>query len=531
MKNNHDLGEELEKALNDLKFDEARKVADELARNVTSKLAQDVANELTKTRATRVKCPEMLRHILMIAETYFYNGRISEAHKLLRPLAESRKTLSAFVDATSDVPMRERLQLVEYFYSKHELDKATKLADQLLETVHKKPNEVRFEQGEVEYFRVRIANRKADYAAMLDCAMRALSALTDSDQGSSNSDHGSSEMLRVRWRLGQLLLVFGRGARKYGDPGRGDARLHLARWLLHGISDEMSKANVKHALGSMYRAQGGVSDDEIKSYRDIARKHLEDARDVYERLGHTLYCSRIHRSLGIFWLSQHLYEEATKEFDTAMSFAIKADSTRQCATINVWKSWLAQERENPDLAGAIALGEAAISTLDKEDVPDVCVDAHLATGSAYFLKHDLVRAEQFFKDGLKIAQKQKLRKHQINVHLSLAHLFERRSDIRLAWDHYHAAMRVVPDGKFPDSRFLREKKQHVKVALEKADTFHLPFDTCIQRDKPLKHWQKELESWLIKQAYRREDGKIGKVAEQLGIPRQRVSKYIKEKKL
>lgn len=527
MKNRHDLGEALEVALANLEFAKARTVADELAKDVTSKVAQDVANELVKSGNDATNSQDILRYILMIAEMYFYNGRISDAQKLLRPFTE-KKVLKSFVDGTSAIPMRERLQLVEYWYSKHELKTATDLADQLLETVHKDSPEARFEEGEIEYFRVRIANRKADYEAMLNCTMRALSALTDSNHDSVDVDFNSPQMRRVRWRLGQVLLVFGRGAWKYGDPGRGDARLHLARWFLRGLSDEMSYANVLRALGSMYRAQGGALDDETISYRDMARTHLEQARDIYERFGHTLNCSRIHRSLGILWLSQKLYEKAAKEFETAMNYAEKEKSTRQIATVKVWKSWLVQERENPDYDGAIALGKEALE--DLKDVPPVCIDAHLSIGSAYFKKHELGEAEFHFKEGLEIAQTQKLKKHQINVLLSLAHLSERRSDIRQAWDYYNAAIRVVPDGKFPDSRFLHQKRRDVKEALEQYATFNLPFDECLQKNKPLKYWQKELESWLIKQANREEKGKIGNIAKKLGIPRQRVSKILQGKK-
>lgn len=530
MNNRRDSGKALRKALTNLDFDTARTLANELAKDVTERVTQQVADEVLKGSEAPAKSLDTLRCILMIAETYFYNGRTSEAHQLLRPFTEKKGALKAFVNATSEIPMRERLQLVEYLYSNNELDKATDLADQLLKTVHKESSEARFEEGEIEYFRVRIANRMANYEAMLNGTMRALSALTDSDHGSPDSDFNSQQMRRVRWRLGQVLLVFGRGAWKYGDPGRGDARLHLAEWFLRGLPDKMSYANVQRALGSMYRAQGGSLDDEAISYRDMARTNLEQARDVYKRLGHTMNCSRVHRSLGILWLSQRVYETAAKEFETAINYAEKENSTRQIATIKVWKSWLAQERENPDYDGAIALGKDALENLNEKEVPAACVDAHLSIGSAYFMKHDLGQAESHFKEGLEIAQTQKLKKHHINVLLSLAHLSERRSDIRQAWDHYRAAMKVVPDGKFPDSRFLRQKKRHVKEALEKYATFNLPFDECIQKNKPLKYWQKELESWLIKQADQREKGKIGNIAKQLGIPRQRVSKLLKEKK-
>lgn len=168
MNNRRDSGKELRKALTNLDFDTARTLANELAKDVTERVTQQVADEVLKGSEAPAKSLDTLRCILMIAETYFYNGRTSEAHQLLRPFTEKKGALKAFVNATSEIPMRERLQLVEYLYSNNELDKATDLADQLLKTVHKESSEARFEEGRLNIFECEL---QTEWQIMRRCSM------------------------------------------------------------------------------------------------------------------------------------------------------------------------------------------------------------------------------------------------------------------------------------------------------------------------------------------------------------------------
>lgn len=91
MNNRRDSGKELRKALTNLDFDTARTLANELAKDVTERVTQQVADEVLKGSEAPAKSLDTLRCILMIAETYFYNGRTSEAHQLLRPLQRRKE--------------------------------------------------------------------------------------------------------------------------------------------------------------------------------------------------------------------------------------------------------------------------------------------------------------------------------------------------------------------------------------------------------------------------------------------------------
>jgi tetratricopeptide (TPR) repeat protein len=507
---------QLRSLLEELNFDKAAEVADELAKRYF--------NQSSSSDETTATHPD-LKLLLMIIETLFYRGKTNDPFvtKYLRPYAHTLTGIRRFIEETSDIPMRWRLQLGEYVYSRRNLRLATAIADALSEEVHEElsrspsDSEKRYELGEIEYFRLRIAHRQAQYTEMLNHSLHAITALTAAD----TADTASSLTFRVRWRLGQVLLVFGTGAWRHGDPGRGEPRLHMARWLLKGIPDHLSNANVQHALGAMYRAQG--------AYKE-AKPYLDAARVQYEALGHSLNRARIHTSCGIYWLSQKELNKASVEFESAMTFADDVKSSKQQAEIHFWQCWLALAHTKPDLDNALTLGKEALKALDKhrdaqEDVYHVRIDAHLALGSVCYKSRRFEQAQKHFDQALKIASNQRLRKHQINAHLSLAELALDFQDTQSAWDHYNAATtRVVSENQYPDSKYLKEKRDRIKRRLEEKNVFYVSYDDFVREGKTLKKYVTGLESWLVDQAEKEVGSKDVNIAKRLAETRQRIAK-------
>ncbi len=504
---------ELRRMLEELQFDKAGEIADKLASHYLNLPSETDQRKHAITGAT-------LQVLLMITETLFYRGKTDSplVTRYLSPYTRSFKNIKRFITETRHIPMRWRLQLGEYVYSRRNLRLATFLADalseELNEALRKKPgdNAKRYELGEVEYFRLRIALRWANYEEMLKHSLRAIASFTA-------ADNAGVETLRVRWRLGQVLLVFGTGAWRHGDPGRGEPRLHLARWLLKSIPDYLSNANLHHALGAMYRAQGFPME---------AKQYLDEAHKQYIRLNHRLNCARIQTSLGIYWLTQKNLNKATDEFDSAMRLAEEVKSYKQQAEIHVWQSWLVLAHRRPCLDEARAHGEEALKALQQNlntqaDVHHVRIDAHLALGNVHSESLHFERAKEHFIKALKIASAQKLRKHQVNAHLSLAELALKCSDTRAAWNHYNeATKRVVPESRFPDSKYLVEKRDRVKKSLGEMNSFHVSYEDFIRDGKTLDEYTERLQSWLVDQADNEVGGRVGKIANRLGIPRQRI---------
>lgn len=506
--------DQLKSLLEELNFDKAAEVADELTkRYLTQSFSAD------KSNATDLQ----LR--LMIIETLFYRGKTTDplVKQYLRPYVKNselnRPRLRRFIVETRGIPMRWRLQLGEFVYSRRNLHLATEIADALSEEVNEAlsqtpgDSEKRYELGEVEYFRLRIAHRRANYSEMLNHSLRAFTAFTAADTA-------PSETVRVRWRLGQVLLVFGTGAWRHGDPGRGEPRLLLARWFLKGIPDRLSNANGQHALGAMYRALG--------AYKE-AKPYLDAAREQYEAIGHLLNCSRIHTSCGIYWLSQKKFDKATAEFDSALKLCEKMDTPKQKAEIHVWQCWLELAHTKPDLDKARMLGTVAFKALNEhrdkqEDVYHVRIDAHLALGSVCCKRRSFEQAQKHFERALKIASLQKLRKHQINAHLSLAELALHFRDTQSAWDHYNAATtKVVSENQYPDSKYLKEKRDRLKKLLEEENVFYVSYKDFVDDGKTLLQYRERLESWLVDQAEKQVGCQTVDIAKRLGATRQRIA--------
>ena len=518
MKNRDDLGQKLREQLTALKFEDAIKEAERLKRQTKLELL----------------------HKLMIAEVLYYTGRDEEAENYFKPYVKSDATIQDYFAKTKIFPMRWRLMIVQYLYAKRELESAMKIAEQLLETCKTNdmsPEDQSFEEGEVEYYLVQIARRKANYDDLLSHALRAIALFTASDRDPSK------EAPLVRWRLGQVLLIFGSGAHEFGDPRRDEPRLQLAHWLLKTLPDSRSYANVLHALGSMLRARGTALDE--------AKRYLDKARELYEssKPNHPRDLSGIHINLGIYWLSQHAHyvredkrdpgqceqaiENAKKEFSTAAKHADGiADWASRRAEIHVWRSWLAQEQSEPDFNTAKAEANMALSELatlgKREGTPyHIQVEAHLALGNALFAEKDFVEAERSFDRANTIATEQKLRKHQIHSHLCLAELLLKRSDLQSASDHFYTATeKIVPDDKFPESAYLHAKRDRIERKLKEAHAFYLVFDEQDHRDMSLNACREKLDLWLIKHTYLKEGRRIGKAAEQLKIPRQRLRQFL-----
>lgn len=524
MKTIEQLSKQLEDSLTCLDFRTANDAADELAKEYVGRHLRSHWER------------PAIQHILMITETFFYRGQTKVARALVAPYAISQegieqlkrddqldssavsaKRLKEFIKATDGLPMRWRLQVVELLYSLRFLESAKKLVDQLFETLPHVGSE--FEMGEIYFFRVRIAHREASYDKLLSHAMRAIAALTD-------IDNPKLEML-VRWRLGQLMLVFGSGAFRYGVSDYGVARLHLSRWFLAPLPDELNKANALHILGSMYRSQRNANHD--------AGKYLNQARDEFERLKHSLNLARATISLGVYWLNKkadnpndptHL-TQAGKQFNEAERLAKETGSKRQLAEVYVWQSRLAQQEKNPNIGRAIALGKQAIDLIKEvEKEHYIQVEALLALGNAYLAKDDLKEAEEHFREAQEIASEPRLPKHLFNALLSLAELHLRRSDIQQAWDFYTLATTTVfPNNVIPDNQYLCDKQERVRTSLEQANTFYLTFNEFMRQGKSLTQCQKDLESWLINQAQKHEQGNKAKTAKRLRIPRQRLYNY------
>lgn len=487
-----------------------------------------------------------LKILLMIAETRFYRGDRQSARELLAPLVFTKqgieqvkkgetphttqireKAIANFVNMTITIPVRWRLQLGELLYSFRLFDAAKTLANQLVGECRNMDKE--FEQGEIEFFRLRIAHRQAMYNEMLDSAMLAMTAFATSSSSKIVSEDAKQKERpdRVRWRLGQLLLSFGSGVWKFGDPHRGIARLHLAEWMLAELPDKLSLANAKQAIGSMYRAQG--------QFPEKAKWYLEQALEAYEGLNHDLNVSRAWTSLGAYWISQKNPGEAQRCLSNAMTSAEKARSRRQRAEIFVWRSWIAQGEGNRQRA--LEEGEKALNLLDKRDEPFAIVEAYLAIGSAYLMKDNSLRMEDTFAqaernltEALKIAKEYKLRKQHINVLLTLGELRCRQLDFPRAWDYYaEATTKIFPDDKFPDSEYLRKKRDDLKKQLDRSNVFYLTFEEALEKEKILDDCRYNLDLWLINTMRKKEDGNTEKAAEELGISRQRLSRYLNDK--
>lgn len=526
MKNDHPSVNTLRESLTSLNFGKAKDAAKSLAQHVTKEDAQNLVNDL-KSNGVDQSRKELLRNILMLAEVYFYIGNYRDANELLAPFSGS-KNLAIYVAGTQRLEMRWRLQLAEYYYTNRKFAEAIKLLDELFPARGMQHDH--FETGEIEFYRVRIALRGAQYQEILEHAMLALASLTDFDPDPPGLNKLSEDEkaklkdekdLLVRWRLGQLMLAFGAGAWRHGDPGRGAARLHLARWLLRTTPDQLNQAHAEQELGEMYRAQGKATE---------ALDCLNKAQKQYEGLQHPLYLSRINTSLGTYWLSQKDYSRADERYAEAMRLAISSESQRQRAVIRTWQSWLSLERtpKTPkQLSDAITYAEEAIELLTDRESFHTSVDANLAMGGAYLEKEDLAKADKYFHEALKVATDHGLQKHVVHSHLSLATLFFKRDNTLQAQEHYHAAIQGHP---FPDSEFLRGKRKEVEKSLKGSDAFYLTLEEVVNNSGQLSlnDYRDALESWLINQMSRREKGKIGKIAERLGVPRQRISKHFKD---
>src|SRR5262249_58860656 len=69
------------------------------------------------------------------------------------------------------------------------------------------------------------------------------------------TDAGADAPLRLRWRIGLVLMVAGFTHWRAGHLAKATSQLQLAKWLLHQTQDVISQANVDQYLGGIQRAQ------------------------------------------------------------------------------------------------------------------------------------------------------------------------------------------------------------------------------------------------------------------------------------
>ncbi|TKB92097.1 MAG: tetratricopeptide repeat protein, partial [Nitrospira sp.] len=505
---------------------------------ITAAMVESLAKEMDHRAHTGTEIGKerrsLLRNVLTLAEVADYFGNIERSNDLLSPFTKTRKIREQYVEWTIPFKMRERLVLADFYYATRQLDDATKLLN-MLEKVCLPRNQT-YEEGEIEYYRVRIALGEANYQSILKHAMHAIDKLTSSNMRPSPStvaptasDHEASEKKTdqpdlVQWRLAQVMLALGTGAYRHGeDPTRGPARLHLARWLFSRTKDRLGLAHAEQELGVMYRSQG-------KEYSEKARQCFDEAHEIYKNeIEHKVYLARVCMNLGTYYLYQKDYREADNYYAKAMTLADELQLSRAQAAILTWKSWLALAKTAPDLTDAIDHAEDALGILNKQS-HHTRVDAHLALGSAYLTKGEYANAELNFSEALKIATERSLQRQAIHAHLCLAQYHVDRTNTKKAGEHYDAALKVIPGNNFPKSAYLCAKRDQIKKCLDESTAFYLTLENVLDGTLSLNQYRGKLEAWLIEQMSIREHGKINAIADKLKVPRQRISKYFTDKK-
>lgn len=457
---------------------------------------------------------------LMLAETQFYQGNAQGAEELLKPYFSEH---AHYVQITVGLPMRYRLQLVEYYYSQRTksdngLQTAEELANELAKSCS--TQDTTFERGEVLYFLMRIQHRRNQYESMGTLAMNAISAFTDSDPC-------DKPLPRVRWRIALVCLVYGIAAWRHGQNEQASARLHLAEWLLRTIEDPLNQARVNHSLGAMYRAIGNT-DTMDKGY-DLLKK----ARDGYEKNDH-LNRARIHRELGHYWLFQDSFDRAEVEFAEAMGHAKQLYSRIQESEILMWKLWLAfykLEKKDGDVDKIIRTGKQTLLLLDGMQGTHIAADLNLLIGQCYLRKKDGVSAEKSFTEALQIAKEYRLFKHEVHAELSLCHVYMDRDDVQAVKVHYLRAIEdVYPKGKFARSAFLLKKRKVVEDWLDRhnLNMFLRTSSDAHTSKMSMDARLKEYELWLAGQVYEAESKNLERTRIRLEIPRQRLSMLLEK---
>jgi tetratricopeptide (TPR) repeat protein len=441
-----------------------------------------------------------------VAELHAYLGENERAQQLLAPyIVDSR----VFIGGDVDIPIRAKLQIFEFFYSKREFSRAIDIGLILRQQAAEKGD--LWGEGEALYYLARVYSRLDEYMAVDDCCEQATQRFAACAPIAGNSG--------VSWRIGQVSLAAGWSRWRRGDLTAATSKLYVARWLLGSTGDFISSANVDNTLGILFRSQGRY-DDSLRA--------LDDARRQYEMAGHRLNLARALTNIGRTYLDQGDSRNAAHHLESALALVGAIDHLRQRAEVLLCLSWVHQRSADPDMkTAALYAKEAAdLAANDRVNSRWLRVESSLALGHCRRADRDYPEAARLFHVALAEASEHRLRKLEATAHLSISDLHCGLGDISNAHRHLHKADAILTRDS---SHYLTDFAKRISERLDRmqSDFFIVTNKELNAGGAKLRDVERRYDAWAIREALALTNNRKGRAAKLLGISRQALDKRLR----
>ena len=456
-----------------------------------------------------------LRTVAIAAELAFDQGRPEAAQTVL---ADYLAHPDDFLAPENGLSVHAKLQLAEWYYARRESTIAVHLAERLLAAcdperyaadgrVPERYPSVRpylEDLGELHYYLARFYSRLHKYAAVDQHGDQALEAFARA----ALMYPGAQEPLRIRWRIGLILMVAGFTHWRAGQLAKATSQLQTAKWLLHPTQDVISQANVEQYLGGLLRSQGQYA---------AALASLARAQAIYRREHHPRELSRVQTEMGRTYLEQGAYDQADASLRAALAFARRIQQVRDEVESLICLSWLAQHRgpEQLEMAAGYAARALALKVADGEVLG---IEAKLALGHCRLQQGRYAEAQKHLEVALAHATAVGIATHQIRAHLALAELWLAPSvkDLYTAMQHYRHAATLLATTASPHLQQVALRVKHT-LDTSQGELFVLSADDLWAVG--LKATAQRLQIWAIERALQQAHGRKSDTARRLQLSR------------
>jgi tetratricopeptide (TPR) repeat protein len=175
-----------------------------------------------------------------------------------------------------------------------------------------------------------------------------------------------------------MVIGIGYGWVNYtrGFLRRAENALITARSLLACSSDPVIPWYIELLYGTILRCRAGTRTEELSR----AIRSLSDARDAFERVGHTRYVARAAWELALAFNLADRYREAQDQLDVVATYAKVTGHPKWKTNVRILQSRLF--RRQGDFENALHEAEAALTIARDYEAALQIIDGHLVRGEA-----------------------------------------------------------------------------------------------------------------------------------------------------
>jgi len=414
-----------------------------------------------------------IRASTVMSEIYFYQGRFEDADDILQPLLEREEDI---LSMEGDILARDKLQIAEYYYAHHKIQRALEIGQLVLRQSKEKKDLQGM--GESAHHIQRMYYHLEDFVHASYYYDRALEYFSTIALENPPKDYN------VDWRIGKVLCRASFAYLRSCDLEKAKTGFNMAMLRLKKSNDILRIAHVQRGLGCIYRSSGEY---------DKSLDMLTSAMEKYDRIGHNENIARVLISLGQTYFNYSKVDEAKTFLNKALEISTRFP--KQTIEAHLWLSWISQST-NVNVTGIHTketvhhLNEAAKLNCRS---PELISEMHISRGYCLLMEKKHEEAKKQFELSLTNLKDQCLPKVLANTYLSLAEWHGISKNI-------HAARRYLQQAKELLARdsmrvFLNKKMVRIRECIENNSTEYF-----IVEPNDIGDWKsmvRKLEKWVI----------------------------------